>query len=487
MANPRRIGSSGRPLIILGSVVLVLYFAREIFVPLALALTLGFVLKPAVTGLQRLKLGRVPAVMLVMLMALGVAGEIGYLVGVQLLDVANDLPQYRDNIRAKIAAFHSPSGGPLGKATQAVKDIGKELSDTAATVTGSPAPEKPRSGRRGSTLQNADAGKPVPVQVVEPPQTDLQYVREWLVPATKPLGQAVVVLVFTVFILIKREDLRNRVLRLAGLGRLNVMTQALDDGAQRISRYLLMQFLVNATYGTVFGIGLFFIGLPHALLWGALAGALRIIPYLGALTGAALPLVLALAVFNTWMPPVLVFVLYLVLEGALSNFIEPWLYGTHTGVSSLALLVTTVFWTVLWGWAGLILSTPLTVCVIVLGRYVPHLSFLHILLGDEAPLTPDAQFYQRLLAMDSAEAHTIFEDFLKSRPLIELYDSVFVPALAMAEQDRHKGALDETRETFRVPQHRRICCRTCGIQAGASLGRRARASAAAACGRIRRG
>ena len=286
------------------------------------------------------------------------------------------------------------------------------------------------------------------MQVVEPPESDLQYLRGLLLPAVKPLEMAGIVLVFTVFILIKREDLRNRVLRLVGLDQLNVMTQALDDGAQRISRYLTMQFLVNAAYGVLFGFGLFLIGVPNAILWGTIAAVLRIVPYVGTLAAAALPIVLALAVFNSWMPPLLVFLLYAVLEGIVGNLVEPWLYGTHTGVSSLALLVSAVFWTLLWGWAGLVLSTPLTVCVIVLGRYVPDWSFLHILLGDEAPLSPDAQFYQRLLAMDPLEARSVADDFLKSRPLVELYDDVLIPALSLAEQDRHKGALDEAREKF---------------------------------------
>ncbi len=446
MATPRHTRFTFGPLFMLAAVVLILYFAREIFVPLALALTLSFVLTPLVTLLQRARLGRVAAVLIVVLLSVGGAAGVGYMVGAQLLEVANDLPGYRDNIRAKIAAIHAPAGGAIGKATQAVKEIGKELSDSTHTQVGAP-PVLDRNQKGRRIIPNTQTTQPTPVQIVEP-ENDLKYLKEWAMPALKPLGMAGVVLVFTVFILIKREDLRNRVLRLAGLGQLNLMTQALDDGAQRISRYLMMQFLVNAAYGLVFGLGLFFIGVPNALLWGVIAGVLRIIPYVGALTAAALPFVLALAEFNTWLPPVLVVVLYVVLEGALGNFIEPWLYGAHTGVSSLALLLSTVFWTILWGWAGLILSTPLTVCVILLGRYVPHLEFLHVLLGDEAPLTPDAQFYQRLLAMDSSEARTIAETYLKEHPLVDLYDTVFIPALAMAEQDRHKGALDETRETF---------------------------------------
>jgi hypothetical protein len=226
------------------------------------------------------------------------------------------------------------------------------------------------------------------------------------------------------------------------------MTQALDDAAGRVSRYMLMQVVVNAGVGTVFGFGLYLIGVPNAALWGVVAAILRIVPYVGTLVAATLPIALSLAVFDGWLKPMLVFLLIAGLELIVANFVEPLLYGAHVGISSLALLVTAVFWAVLWGPAGLILSTPLTVCLVVLGRYVPQLSFLHILLGDEQVLSVEAQVYQRLLAMDQLEAQTIVSQFLKGKSLVELYDSVLIPALSMAEQDRHKGAIDSAREEF---------------------------------------
>jgi hypothetical protein len=256
------------------------------------------------------------------------------------------------------------------------------------------------------------------------------------------------VLIFTVFMLIKRFDLRHRLFRLVGLGQINLMTQALDDAAQRVSRYLLMQILVNAAFGVLFGCGLYLIGVPTAALWGVVAGILRIVPYVGTMFAATLPIALSLAAFTSWVPPLLVFLLFAGLEGVIGNFVEPWLYGANTGISSLALLVSAIFWTILWGPSGLILSTPLTVCVVVLGRYVPQLSFLHTVLGDEIVLVPEAQIYQRLLAMDQPEAHAIVTRCLKETSLVELYDSVLIPALSMAEQDRHKGAIDPTREEF---------------------------------------
>jgi hypothetical protein len=251
-----------------------------------------------------------------------------------------------------------------------------------------------------------------------------------------------------VFILIKQEDLRDRFLRLAGVAQLHAMTLALNDATQRISRYLVLQLLVNVCYGLCFGIGVFLIGIPNPLLWGVIAGIFRIVPYVGALSATAFPLILALAIFHSWGPPLLLMLLFAVLELIASNVVEPWLYGAHTGISSLALLVTTVFWTMLWGWAGLVLAVPLTVCVIVLGRYVPRMSFLHVLLGDETALSIEAQFYQRLLALDQDDARSIAFNYLKSNSLLNLYDKVLIPALALAEQDRHRGALDERRESF---------------------------------------
>jgi hypothetical protein len=215
-----------------------------------------------------------------------------------------------------------------------------------------------------------------------------------------------------------------------------------------VSRYLMLQFLVNAGFGALCGVGLYFIGVPYAALWGTVAALFRIVPYVGSIVAGLLPLVLSLAVFNNWLQPLLVFALFATLELITANLLEPRLYGAHTGISSLALLLTTVFWAALWGPVGLILSTPLTVCVVVLGRHVPHLSFLHILLGDQPALEPPAHLYQRLLAMDEQEARAVIEDYLAENSLLQLYDVVIVPALTLAEQDRHKGALDTGREEF---------------------------------------
>jgi predicted PurR-regulated permease PerM len=430
--------------IVLFGTIAALYFAREILVPFAFALTLTFLLTPVVALLQRLHAGRVVSVFTTILVSIAVAGGVGWIIANQLVEVANQLPLYRENIQAKIKAFRVPVTGQLGRAAESVQEIARELA--------SPSAASPALPLRGQNRKQANAPaaptSPMPVQMVPPPTSEWTELRDLGAPILAPLGRTGIVVIFTVFMLVKREDLRNRLLRLAGLGQLNMMTQALDDAASRVSRYILMQFLVNAGFGAVFGFGLYLIGVPYPVLWGVVAGLLRIVPYVGTLVAATLPIALSLAVFDGWLRPLLVFLLVASLELIVGNFLEPWLYGVHVGISSLALLVTAVFWTVLWGPAGLILSTPLTVCVVVLGRYVPQLSFLHILLGDESALAAEAQLYQRLLAMDQMEAQTIVGEFLKGRALVELYDSVLIPALSMAEQDRHKGAIDAVREEF---------------------------------------
>jgi predicted PurR-regulated permease PerM len=441
-AQLRPRGSSQiRNLAIVFAVVGVLYVAREILIPLAFAIVLSMILAPAVALLQKLRVGRVPAALFVFVAASCSAGAIGWVIINDFIEVAIGLPQYRENIDRKLQAFNAPGTSALGRAADSVK----ELSNQLATV--KPVPPPSTSSRQPLVGPRA-VGRPMPVQLVQAPANELDYAGDLLKPIIRPLAVSGMVLIFTLYLLIEHHDLRNRIFRLAGMGQLNLLTQALDDATRRVSRYLMLQLLVNLCFGVVWGTGLYLIGVPYAALWGALAAILRLVPYIGSLVAAALPLILSLAVFNGWRSPLMVGLLYGALELTTGNFIEPWLYGTHTGISSLALLLTTVFWSALWGPAGLILSTPLTVCVVVLGRYVPQFSFLHILLGDEAPLAAEAQVYQRLLAMDDPEARAVMDRYLKDHSLAQLYDSVLIPALTLAEQDRHKGALDPAREEF---------------------------------------
>jgi predicted PurR-regulated permease PerM len=425
-------------LVIFGMLVMtlaVLYLARKIFIPFAFALALSFILTPLATWLQRIHLGRVPSVVIVMVAVVASTAGVGWMVANQLVDVADHLPSYSEPIHNKIQALRAPSTGVLGRVEKSVTAIGKEL------AAGDPPQAK---GRRAPTT----AANPLPVQVVTPEPSPLAYLQELSAPFLVPIGMLGFVLILTVFILIKREDLRNRFLRLVGVGQLHATTQALDDATQRISRYLVLQFAVNALMGTAIGAGLFAMGVPYAALWGVIAALLRLVPYVGILCAAVLPFTLALAVFDGWLYPSLVLLLFFVLEMIVGNFLEPWLYGAHTGISSLGLLVSAIFWALLWGYPGLILSTPLTVCVIVLARYVPQLSFLHIALGDQDVLTTEIQLYQRLLAMDHVEARAVVDQFIKDHPLLDLYEQVVIPALALAEQERHRGTLEPALEEF---------------------------------------
>jgi len=437
-------GSNKWAMVMLFGTIAALYFAREILIPLAFALILTFVLTPVVALLQRSRIGRVPSVVVTVLVTMAAAGCVGWIIAIQLVDVAKELPRYRQNIHAKVEALRIPTTGPLGLAANSLKEIASELSNPVVT---SPDPGPPVQNRKQRTAPITPE-LPLRVQIVRQPADGLDYLRDLAQPVLRPLGLTGLVLIFTVFMLIKRFDLRHRLFRLVGLGQINIMTQALDDAAQRVSRYLLMQVLVNAGFGALFGFGLYCIGVPNPALWGVVAGLLRIVPYVGTMVAAALPIALSLAAFDSWLPPLFVILLFAGLEIVIANFVEPWLYGVNTGISSLALLVAAVFWTILWGPAGLILSTPLSVCVVVLGRYVPQLSFLHILAGDEVVLGTETQIYERLLAMDQPEAHAIVDRFLKEKPLVELYDSVLIPVLSLAEQERYKGAIDTTREEF---------------------------------------
>ena len=419
-------------------VIATLYFARVVLVPFALAILFSFLLSPLVRGLEKARLPRAISVLLVVVISVAAVGSIGVAVTNQLVDVTNQLPNYKANIQKKVESVRGSNRTALVRATEAVNELSREVVEAPSATAPTAHQHKPLGAAEPSS------NKPIDVQVVQAPNGPWEFLYGWL----GTVGVAGIVLVFTVFMLLRREDLRNRFIRLVGRGHLNLMTQALDDASHRISKYLLLQFLVNAAYGLVVGIGLHFIGLPNALLWGVIAAVLRFLPYVGPPIGALLPTVLSLAVFDGWARSLMVIGLFLVIEIIVANFLEPMLYGAHTGISSLAILVAAVFWTLLWGPVGLVLSTPLTVCLVVLGRYVPQLEFLHILLGDEPVLTPEAQFYQRLLAGDHREARQVLEQHLEGSSLLELYDSVVIPALGLAEQDRHQNDLDEAVERF---------------------------------------
>jgi len=420
-------------------VVTALYFAREVFIPFALAVLLSFMLAPLVIRLRHWGLGRVPAVLAVVGLSVALMAGPAWLVTIQLYDLANKLPDYQLTIQTKLRSFKAPGEGIVEKASRMFRETKKELNQSAKSPDSSGEPEK-------SPTASPEAATPIPVEVHEREPTSWQLMRGLLGSIWHPLATAGIVLIFVVFMLVHREDLRDRVLRLVGLGRLSLTTQALDDAAGRVSRYLLMQLVVNVTYGVPLGIGLYLIGVPNAFLWGLMATLLRFIPYVGPWIAAIFPLALAFAVDPGWSMLLLSGGLFVVLELLSNNVVEPWLYGSSTGVSPVAIIVAAVFWTWLWGPVGLLLSTPLTVCLVVLGRYVARLEFLSILLGDEPVLTEEARLYQRMVAKDPDEAFELAQDYLQQHSLLEFYEQVVVPALILAEQDRQRGVLDEDKQ-----------------------------------------
>jgi predicted PurR-regulated permease PerM/methanogenic corrinoid protein MtbC1 len=434
--RPRRITA-----VTLALITAALYFGREVLIPLALAILISFILTPSVQRLQKLRLKRAPAVLLVVILAFGGIAALAWMMGAQILDFAETLPRYEQNIRAKAASLHGGGASMLDHAKQTVQHLKEEIG------VGSPAPAPPPANRH-SGAPRATLSAPLPVSVVEPPDSPLTILKTTLFPLLGPLGTAGLVIIFVIFMLIQREDLRDRLLRLFGQGRLNASTQALDEAAERVSRYLLMQSLINGGTGVAVGLGLFFIGVPNAILWGLFAALLRFVPYLGPPIAALLPILISLAVFPGWEKPLLTLALFVLIELITANAVEPLVYGSETGISTIGILVSAVFWTWLWGPVGLLMATPLTVCLVVIGRHVSQLQFLDILLGDQPPLPIEAQVYHRLLAMDSSEVGAVLESCMKERTVGQFYDGVLIPALILAERDRHRGELSLEREEF---------------------------------------
>lgn len=424
--------------IAVGVAIAILYFGRQIFIPIGLALVLSFLLTPLVDWLQKIHFRRVPAVITVMVLCFALMVTVGWAVTGQFLEIMGHMEDYQTNLDEKIQSLHPHRGAPLIQARKTVQELNKELS----------APPDDGTKASNSTDRSAHAPHPIPVQVTAPPATLVQDLHGFLGPLAGPMETAGLVIIFSTFMLIYHEDLRNRLIRLGGQGQLGVVTQALEDASQRLSRYLMLQFLVNTCYGSLFGIGLYLIGVPHALLWGALGALLRFVPYAGPWIATAFPIVMAIVVFPGWKHALLTLALFAVLELVTANLIEPWLYGRNVGISPLAILVAAVFWASLWGPVGLILSTPLTLCLILAGRYVPRMGFLEVLLGDAPALTPQEIFYQRLLAMDQDEARNVVETYLHDKSPQDLYESVLIPALRLAEEDRHMDILGDRSSEF---------------------------------------
>jgi predicted PurR-regulated permease PerM len=433
---------SGRPSLVSGTVIVfaaavaALYFGRDIFVPLALAILLSFVLAPLVLWLRRLHFGRVPSVIAAVLIAFVVIIGVGALIGSQLALLADNLPQYRSTITAKIASVRSTA------ATSAIVERGSSIiKEFRAELAPGGAPANAPAAAPGGNAQQ----KPIPVEIREAPTAPFELVRAVAGPLLDPLATIGIVIVFLLFILLQREDLRDRFIRLAGAHDLQRTTHALDDAVHRLSRYFLMQSVINVMFGVLIGTGLFLIGVPNPVLWGILSMLLRFVPYIGAPIAAIFPAILAIAVDPGWSMLFWTLGLFFALEAVMGQVIEPLLYGHSTGLSAVAIVVSAAFWTWLWGPIGLLLSTPLTVCLVVLGRHVEHLQFLDVLLGDEPALTPEESFYQRMLAGGADEAAHQAEEFLKDQPLSVYYDEVAIKGLALAQLDVNRGVLDHER------------------------------------------
>jgi predicted PurR-regulated permease PerM len=419
-----------------GTVIAALYFGRDFLVPLALAVLLSFMLAPAVRWLRRLRAGRVTAVALTVLVAVQIILGFGVVVVDEMSLLGPALPEYRHNLESKLRSL--PNAIPLDRVAAVLHRATAELKRS----------QKPRPvlpGPRSEPGPGAEQARPLPVEIEQPELTPLQIAESVIGPLLQPLAAAGLVLVLLIFILLEREDLRDRVLRLAGVGDLHRTTEAMNEAAQRVSRYLISQLSVNAVCGILLGTGLAIIGIPNAALWGILATLLRFVPYLGIVIAACFPLALAIAVDPGWSLLAWTAALFVATELVVANVVEPWLYAGSTGLSSFAVIIAAVFWTWLWGPIGLLLSTPLTACLLVIGRHVPQLRCLDVMLGSDPVLTADETFYQRLLAGDPEEATEQAEEFAKEKSLDEFAEEVAIPVLARAQADSDSGVLPAER------------------------------------------
>jgi predicted PurR-regulated permease PerM len=416
-------------------IIAALYFGREIFVPVALAVLLSFVLAPFVMRLHSWRVPRTVSVLVVVFIGFSIIFSLGGLMVSQATRLAGKLPGYQQTLSDKIESLRGLMGGSgtLEQASTVLKQLGTELQHPDVT------------NQPDSNLAPQPPVKPIPVEVRQPDPGALTTLAAIIEPLLSPLTRTGIVVIFVVFILLQREDLRNRVVRLAGSGDIQRTTAALDDAGKRLSKLFLTQIAFNAVFGLAIGIGLEIIGVPSAPLWGLIAMILRFVPYIGALISAIFPLILAAAVGSGWEMLVLTAALFVVLELLAGQVLEPLIFGHSTGLSPVAIILSASFWTWLWGPVGLVLATPLTVCLVVIGRHVDRLKFLDIMLGDRPPLTPPQLVYQRMLAGDPMEAAEQAHEHLKNASLEDYYDTILLKGLRLAEVDNRLGHLNEER------------------------------------------
>ncbi|WP_233873832.1 AI-2E family transporter [Paraburkholderia adhaesiva] len=418
--------------VIIGAILVCgLYFGRAVLIPITLSVLLSFLLAPLVTTLRRLHLGQFLSIFLAVLATVLALGGVGTLIGAQIVQLAADLPQYQEAIEQKLETVQEKT---VGRADSLMSRASTALQRMSPAPPPAPLPLHGRAARNAPT-------QPTPVEVRTPPPTPMQLALRAISPVIAPLETGLIVLVVTIFILLQREDLRDRLISLFGSDDLHRTTTAINDASRRLSRYFVAQLGVNVSVGAIIAIGLAGIGVPGALLFGAMAALLRFVPYIGIWIAAGLATVLAAAIQPQWTMGVLTLILFIVVDIAAGQFAEPLLYGRHSGLSPLAVVVAAIFWTWLWGPIGLVLSTPLTLCLVTLGRYVDKLNFLTILLGDQPALTPAQMCYQRLLADDPHEALLQADRLLAGMPLIDYYEQVVLEGLRFARNDALRGVL----------------------------------------------
>ncbi|RYX90027.1 MAG: AI-2E family transporter [Bradyrhizobiaceae bacterium] len=423
------------------TIAMILRLGRDIFVPIALAVLLSFVLAPGVRALQRIAVKQSLAVIIVVLLAFGAITGLAVAVGSQIAGLGADLPRYQETIRSKISNIGgkvAPSG-TFTRAMEALDEIGTELQNLSRS--------------RSPVATNGDKiadPKPMPV-VVQESGGFLGTLNLVVSPLLHPLATAALVVLLVLFVLAAREDLRNRLVRLLGTDDIQRTTEVIDEAARRLSRLFLAQLALNATFGTIVSIGLWLIGVPSPLLWGIFAGILRFVPYVGGIAGVLPPLLLSFAIDPGWSMLLQTAAFFAILSPTLSQIVEPTLLGQRTGLTPIAVVISASLWTFLWGPIGLVLSTPLTVCLVVIGRHVGRLGFLDIMLGDRPALSPPQLFYQRMLAGDPTEAVIKAKEFLRERALATYYDEVALEGLRLAHQDVARGRLSP--ERLRIMLH----------------------------------
>lgn len=416
---------TGKVLCIAGLFVIAagLHLGRELFVPLALSVLFALILSPLVGLGSKLRLPRVVSVVTVVVLAFGLLGLVSYFLVGQAASLGKKLPEYKSNVQAKLESLRVPVAKTVKQVQEAVKDV--------------------KSGAPGVPEPEQTSRDPVKVEVVDGTPDTLKVASAVLGPLMSAGAGFAVVVLLVIFFLLYQDQIRDRVIRLVGDAQVNLTTQTITEATHGVSRYLFLQACVNVSYGTVLGLGLLALGVPNSLLWGFLAAVLRFIPYVGPIGAGVLPVLLSIAIFPGWTRPMVVAGFIIVLELVSNNFVEPLVYGKRTGISPLAVVLAAVFWAWMWGGLGLILAVPLTVCLLSVGKYVPALRFLAVVLGDDPPLEPKVQVYHRLLSGQQEEAAEFLEkDLLEGKPLAEIYDETVLGVLRMAETDLKQGKLE---------------------------------------------